>query len=110
MKATAFFLVVIALLLGSCGASNVDYVKPLACERWKETGFECIGYEGYKWSPGIGSYGRGHVWHRLRRIPDSGLTYSGFVERWGDELHVYGPEPSDGQTLNHRRQSEPLPE
>jgi hypothetical protein len=94
-------LVVGALVLASCGSTNVEYVKERACAKWEAQGYECVDYEGYQWSPGVFSYGRGDVSHRLKRVPDNGIRYSGKIERWGDELHVYGPTPNDGEVLSH---------
>lgn len=93
--ATIFFSFFAWFLVGS--ATNVEYVKQLAEEKWRKQGFEVVDYEGYSWSGGgyWTPYGGGKVWHRLRKIPDNGITYSGFIVRWGDELHIHGPTAID---------------
>lgn len=86
-----------ALTLAGCSASNLDYVKPKAEARWKELGFQVVGYQGHQWGAlGLGSaYGGAKVWHELRAIPDNGVTYSGYLTRWGDHLEAYGPFARD---------------
>ena len=81
-------LIALALLAG-CGSSNVPEVKAQAPAVWKQAGFEIIGYEGYKNEHCWFSYGCGHVWHTVRRIPDNGIVYHGYIEKWGDEYHIY---------------------
>lgn len=95
-----FILVItalVALFFGSCNPSNKDYVKASAAEKWRAQGFEVVDYEGYQWGWGIRgtNYGGAQVWHRLKKVPDNGITYSGYIQRWGDELHVYGPFAAD---------------
>jgi hypothetical protein len=86
-------LIIIISLISSyvCtyNASNLDYIKKHAAIRWKEVGFKIIGYYGYQWGFSIGPYGGAKVWYILRKIPDNGITYSGYLQRWGDEIHVY---------------------
>jgi hypothetical protein len=77
---------VLAILVTGC-ARNVDYVKAHATERWAELGYETVGYEGYQWGPFSG----GSVWHQLKRSDTPGVLYSGYLQKWGDEIHVYGP-------------------
>lgn len=88
--------VVVAMLSG-CSASNLDYVKEQATERWSELGFEVVGYQGHQWGGlGFGTpYGGAKVWHELRTVPDNGITYSGYLSRWGDHLEAYGPFARD---------------
>lgn len=84
------------LLLLGCSSGNLDYVRQKAKEKWRLQGFEIIDYEGYQWGFwGFNSYGGAKVWHRLKKIPDNGITYSGNMQRWGNELHVYGPKALD---------------
>jgi hypothetical protein len=78
-----------SVALAGCGSSNVDDVKAHAPEVWKQAGFEVIGYEGYENGHCWFSYGCGHVWHTLRRAPDNGVTYHGYIEKWGAEYHIY---------------------
>jgi hypothetical protein len=89
--------IIVAALLAGCSAGNLDYVKAHAPVKWQKQGFEVVDYEGYHWGAlGMGTtYGGAQVWHRLRKVPDNGITYSGYIQRWGDELHVYGPTAID---------------
>jgi len=76
---------------------NLDYLKENAESKWRKQGFEIVDYEGHQWSfGGFGTtYGGAKCWHRLKKIPDNGITYSGFLRRWGDEITVYGPNALD---------------
>jgi len=86
-------LIIIIFMILGCSSGNLVDVKVKAPEVWKQNGFEVVAYEGFTWGfGGLGTkYGGAHVWHRLKKIPDNGITYSGFIIRWGDEYHVYGP-------------------
>lgn len=94
------FLILFGGLVYGCAPRNIEFVKASACAKWRAQGFECVDYEGWTFGFGFGPYGGSNVWHRLRKIPDNGVTYSGYIRRWDDELHVYGPTPIDGKTLN----------
>ena len=84
------------LSLSSCGYANIDSLKSNANEMWHQQGYQVIAYEGYQWGWWVGGrYGGAHAWYRLRRIPDNGLQYSGYLQNWGDEIHVYGPWPNE---------------
>lgn len=84
------------LSLMGCSSSNLEETKAAAPARWESQGFTVVDYEGYTWGGWLGgSYGGANVWHRLRKVPDNGITYSGYVQRWGDEFHVYGPHAID---------------
>lgn len=88
-------LLLLSILTG-CSSGNLDYVKQHADQRWKEYGMNVVSYEGYNWGFwGFNSYGGAEVWYRLRQIPDNGITYTGFLYRWGDEIHIYGPKALD---------------
>lgn len=93
--AVVSLLGIIAWCVGS--PANKDWIIERASEKWKDQGFETVDYEGYNWGSGgyFTSYGGAQVWHRLKKIPDNGITYSGYLVRWGDELHVYGPKALD---------------
>jgi hypothetical protein len=93
-------LSLISFLVYGCVPKNIEYVKERHVEKWRKQGFECIDYDGWTGGFGVGPYGGSAVWCRLRRIPDNGVIYDGYIQRWGDELHVYGPKPVDGQVLN----------
>lgn len=88
MKTVA--LCALAVLAG-CSSANLEEGKKVSAEVWRAHGFEVVAYEGYKWCKGFGAYGGACVWSRLKKIPDNGVTYSGYIQRWGDEWHVYGP-------------------
>lgn len=76
----------------SCSSANLDYVKEKGVEKWREAGFEPVGYQGYQWGfGGMGGYGGAKVWWKLKKKSDPGVTYSGYIQRWGSELRVYGP-------------------
>jgi len=40
-------------------------------------------------------FGGAKAWYRLRKIPDNRFTYDGYLIRWGDEVHVYGPDVTE---------------
>jgi len=90
-------LIVGLLYLTGCSYSNLDYVKEHGEKRWLELGYQPVGYEGYEWGIlGFGTnYGGANVWWRVKNIPDNGVTYTGYLKRWGDEIHVYGPRAID---------------
>lgn len=76
------------LMFTGCTRS-VDWVKERANQTWERAGYEIIGYEGYdSWSPLAG----GRVWYTVKSKETPGVVYSGYLEKWGDEVHVYGPK------------------
>ena len=71
--------------------SNLDYVKERAEARWQQAGSQVVGYTGYQRSMTLTpEYGGAKVWYSLRG-PQTDVMYTGFLRRWGDEIHVYGP-------------------
>lgn len=95
-----FLYLLPALALAGCSRANLDYTKNCAAETWRSVGYEIIGYEGYQWGADFGGglfgYGGAYVWYSLRRHPnDNGIIYTGALQRWGDECHVYGPKAVD---------------
>ena len=86
-----FLAIVVTFLLGGCVSyESLDYIKEKANQRWAQMGFEIVGYEGFQWGFTFWpSYGGAKVWYVLKRIPDNGITYGGFLQRWGDEIHMY---------------------
>lgn len=90
-------LIVMGVVAFAGSYSNLEWLKANAPAKWKAQGFEVVDYEGFQWGAGgYGTpYGGAKVWHRLRKIPDNGITYSGYVKRWGNEVHVYGPKAID---------------
>ena len=67
------------------GYRNVDTTKAAAPKRWDAAGYEIKGYEGYQWSP----IGGGNVWYIVTRKDSPGITYHGFLQKWGGEYHIY---------------------
>lgn len=102
-------LVLCALLIvGSCSiwtwptTNNLEYIKTNAPQRWKSAGFVISGYDGYTFGSGTGSYGGAQVWYYLKKNPDNGIIYSGYLQRWGDEIHTYRLEAVDAiKPTNH---------
>lgn len=89
---TTIGLSLVFLFATSCSSSNLEIIKSAAPSIWEKHGFQVVAYEGYTWGiGGFGPYGGACVYHRLKKEPDNGLTYSGYIQRWGDEFHVYGP-------------------
>ena len=85
-----------AVLLTGFGSANLEEAKAKACARWAEVGYQCVGYEGYTWGIWVGGkYGGARVWHTLKRVDNPSVIYTGFVQFWGDELHIYGPTAID---------------
>jgi len=94
MKLTSVLLS--ACLLTGCSSSNLDYVKENAEKTWSQVNYNIVGYEGYQWGKwGFRGYGGARVWYRLEQIPDNGITYTGYLQQWGDEIHIYGPTAID---------------
>jgi uncharacterized protein YceK len=95
MRKTSLALAAMIGLAG-CSSANLEETKAAACDRWKAIGYKCIGYEGYQWGAWLGgSYGGAHVWHTLKQDEAPGIIYTGNVQRWGDEYHIYGPTAVD---------------
>jgi len=82
-------IIIIILCLTGCGYGNLDYIKDRADERWSSMGFEIVGYDGFQWGMGLGTYGGARVWYVLKKSPDNGVLYSGYLSRWGEEIHMY---------------------
>ena len=105
MKAAiAIIALIVAGLAAAIGSpSNLEYVKERSPARWRAIGFEPVAYQGHQWgSGGFGTtYGGAKVWFELRKIPDNGVTYSGYLQRWGDDLEVYGPTSRDAFRPNN---------
>ena len=96
---TIIAVILIALVSGCMvtGASGKDEILSKADAKWQRLGYQTVEYEGWQMGSGIPftRYGSAKVWHQLRRIPDNGIAYSGYLVRWGDEIHVYGPHAID---------------
>ena len=98
-------LIILALLymliLCSFSKNNLNYIKDHAEKRWKSYGCEIIGYGGYERGFSyINTYGGAKVWYRLRNIKDNGVTYIGYLQRWGDEIHIYNVKALDAINLS----------
>lgn len=91
------------IFLGGCSPGNLEYNKQHAAETWKNAGFEIQGYEGYQWSTGgFGtSYGGADVWYIVRKTQDNGVTYHGYLYRWGDEIQIYNLHAIDAVGPKH---------
>ena len=93
-------ITIMAILLTACTSMNKDDVQTHAQDVWNKQGFKIVAYEGFQWgSWGPFGYGGARVWHRLER---KGFMYSGYLVKWGDEYHVYGPKPL-GPQVEHRQ-------
>lgn len=89
-------LIVALLLLSACSYSNLDDVKAQAADRWKSAGYEVVGYEGYKLGIWLGGrYGGANVWYILSRPSSKGITYTGYIQKWGSEYHIYSVKAID---------------
>lgn len=86
-----YYIILFSLLIGGCSSVNLEETKSEACNTWKQAGYTCVGYEGYQWGLWFGgNYGGAKVWNTLER-KNTSVIYSGYVQRWGDEYHIYGP-------------------
>lgn len=88
------YLILVLLLFGlwGCSSNNKDYVKEHAEKTFKANGYQVVGYLGYQWgSWGLfgSTYGGANVWYTLKKIPDNGILYKGYLQRWGNEIHIY---------------------
>ena len=82
------------------GNGNLEWVKDRAVDKWNKQGFTVVDYEGYAYGGGwkFTRFGGARVWYRLVRKDNNSLVYSGYMKRWGDEVHVYGPILVEGST------------
>jgi len=90
MKKMLLLVVVSLFLLVGCSSANLDDVKANADRVWKSNGYQIEGYLGYQYS----IFGA-RVWYTLKRIPDNGILYKGFIQKWGDEYHIYDTKAID---------------
>lgn len=93
---------ILAAVVGTFGylvlssGANKDELIAAAPKVWADVGYQVVGYEGYQWCKWWGAgYGGACVWHALKANPDNGIRYTGFIKKWGDEYHVYGPTAVD---------------
>ena len=110
MNRTTIWIIIILLFIGgifyncksgliyNVSPGNLEYVKQHAEARWSELGFRVIGYDGFNWGDcWFGVYGGAKVWYVLQRnlqtqfgtFFNNGITYCGYLQRWGDEIHMY---------------------
>jgi len=84
-------LAAIVISLTGCSSSNLSETKKNAKKTWGEMGFNVIGYEGYQYGFGIVGvkFGGAKVWYTLEKKGNDNIVYSGFLQRWGDEYHMY---------------------
>lgn len=90
------FVLIALLALSGCSYINLDDVKDNAEARFDSLGFDIVGYDGFQWGFGVGDYGGARVWYILKKKNDnSGITYGGALQRWGDEYHFYNLKAYD---------------
>jgi len=89
-------LVTFLLIFGivKIGHRNVEITKQNAQKTWAAAGYEVKGYEGYQWSP----LGGGDVWYIVERKGKPDITYHGFLQKWGNEYHIYKLRAIDALT------------
>ena len=98
MNKTILAVCCIGLLwLAGCSRGNLQDVKDHAANRWAEMGFDVVGYDGYNWGFwGFNDYGGAEVWYVLKKKGDvAGITYGGYLQKWGDEYHMYSLKEYD---------------
>lgn len=89
-------ILALTFALSGCSYANLDDVKSNAPRVWKEAGYQIIGYSGYTMGNHIGpGYGGAAVWFMVTRIPANGITYEGYIQKWGNEYHVYNVRAID---------------
>ena len=85
-------LIATALLLSlqSCGYGNLEYVKENAKETLADSGYTILGYQGYQMQAVIPftTFGGAAVWYTVEN-KKTNVTYELFLQRWGDEVHIY---------------------
>lgn len=77
----------LSLFLVGCSAHRVEDIRKRAPEFLNQRSLEIVAEQGFQYG-GAPCFG-GRVWYTLRRIPDNGILYEGYVCRWGDELQLY---------------------
>ena len=87
----AMIIVVLSMVWVFPKPTYKDEVEDIAEERWSELGFEVVGYDGFTWGAiGMFGYGGAKVWYVLKRKGDSSdIIYGGYLQKWGDEYHMY---------------------
>lgn len=93
MRTILSILTAISVLFLLHSDKHVPTIKTHATETWAKNGFEIVGCEGYQWGA-FDTYG-GKVWYLVRRVPDTGVLYSGCLTKWGDEFHIYNLKAID---------------
>ena len=86
-----YLILVAVLALTGCSSSNLDETKKNAKKAWGDMGFNVIGYEGYQYGFGIVGvkFGGAKVWYTLEKKGNTNTVYSGYLQRWGNEYHMY---------------------
>ncbi len=80
------YIVSLVLLFTGCGYANLDEGKQAAPDRFKQLGYEVVGYEGFQWGTWIGGcYGGANIWFQLKTIPDNGIRYMAYIQKWCDD-------------------------
>jgi hypothetical protein len=82
------YLIIVLVVLTSCGYGNLEYVKENADDTFKSNGFIVSGYQGFTLGLVVPftPYGGAFVWYTLER---NGVIYEASLQRWGSEVHIY---------------------
>lgn len=93
--------VIAALAISGCSSANKDQIKSVAPSVWAKNGFDIVAYEGYTFGSHVGpGYGGANVWYVVKRKPDNGIIYHGYIKKWGDEYHIYSLQAIDALKPN----------
>jgi hypothetical protein len=92
---TVLKISLILSLLTGCSYSHLDDVKENSTKVFKEAGYDVTGYYGYRLGLVIPftNYGGANVYYELSK--GNGITYKAFLNRWGDEYHIYSLKAID---------------
>ena len=92
MKKLVILLFVLAL--GGC-TMNLEDVKDNAPTELAAMGYNVVAYEGYQ----FGVLGA-KVWYIVEQH-NSPVRYNLYMQKWGDEYHLYNIHPLGGLNTNH---------
>ena len=90
--AATFVLLIVFLFHFS--RRNLDEIKNIAPCRISEFEYDIVQYEGYTHSVVYGA----KVWYMVKKKNEN-QRYSLSLIKWGDEYHMYGPEPVDNVNI-----------
>ena len=99
MKRLLVYLLIIGAVVYNCitgilfdiSPRNLEYVRQKSTERWMQLEFDVVGYDGFQWGLCFAKkYGGAKVWYVLRKKhSNDDIIYVGYLQRWGNEIHVY---------------------